>query len=244
MRILSLVHQADAGPGVFVDAVAEVGADLELCRPDRGGRPAEDLGCYDAVLCLGGGMHIDQEVAHPWLRTEKQLLLRLIELRVPLLTVCLGAQLLAEAAGASVNRASVAEIGWYQITTTEQASDDPLFADLVPGFEGFEWHSYEFALPPRAVPLAHSEQCLQAYRLGSNAWGIQFHAEVTRANVESWIDEYRSDPDAVALGIDPRHLRAETQAVIGDWNQLGRELCQRFLAAARTRRRVGRRVIG
>ena len=244
MRILSLVHQSDAGPGVFADAVAQAGADLELCRPDRGERPAEELGRYGAVLCFGGGMHTDQEDAHPWLRDEKQLLLRLIELRVPLLAVCLGAQLLAEAAGAPVRRASVAEIGWYRITTTEEAADDPLFAELVPGFAGLEWHRYEFALPAHAVPLAHSEHCLQAYRLGSDAWGIQFHAEVTRANLESWIDKYSRDPDALALGIDPRRLRAQTRAVIGDWNQLGLELCQRFLAAARIRRRVGKRVTG
>jgi GMP synthase (glutamine-hydrolysing) len=232
MTILSLVHQADAGPGVFTEAISQAGAAHELCRLDRGERPGEELGRYDAVLSFGGGMHIDQEDVHPWLREEKQLLLSLIELEVPLLTVCLGAQLLAEAAGASVGRASVPEIGWYHVTTTEQASEDPLLAEVVPGFAAFEWHSYEFELPPHAVPLAHSEHCLQAYRLGGCAWGIQFHAEVTQANVESWIDEYSSDPDALVLGIDPGRLRAQTHAAISDWNQFGLRLCQRFLAAA------------
>jgi hypothetical protein len=82
------------------------------------------------------------------------------------------------------------------------------------------------------VQLARSDACLQAYRLGDSAWGIQFHAEVTAADAERWIDDYRSDPDAVEIELDPEPLRKQTRVAIGSWNALGRGLCERFVEAA------------
>src|SRR2546421_12972438 len=107
---------------------------------------------------------------------------------------------------------------------------------LAPSFNALQWHSFERPLPSGASELARSEVCLQAYRVGEAAWGIQFHAEVSAADAEHWIDDYRSDPDAVRTAVDPEALRAETKQRIGAWNELGRELCERFIdAAAATR---------
>jgi GMP synthase-like glutamine amidotransferase len=150
----------------------------------------------------------------------------------PLLGVCLGCQLVAEAAGGRAVRAAEPEIGWFDVEVTLEAGVDPVIGPLEPSFEAFEWHSYEFPLPPGATPLACSAACLQAYRLSDSAWGIQFHAEVTWDDVEAWIGDYRSDPDSVRIGIDPEELRGQTRAAIGDWNRLGRELCGRFIEAA------------
>ena len=83
------------------------------------------------------------------------------------------------------------------------------------------------------MALARSDGCLQAFRLnGTPAWGLQFHAEVDPDALDGWIRGYRSDPDAVRLGLDPDALRAETAPRIEQWNQLGRDLCGRFLDAA------------
>jgi GMP synthase-like glutamine amidotransferase len=230
MRVLAIVHQADAGPGVFADAIGESGAKLDVwCPPESSTPPGDPLG-YDAVLTFGGAMHPDQDDRHPWLAGEKTLLAELIEREVPLLGVCLGAELVAEAAGTETQRASVPEIGWYGVRTTEEGAADPLLGPLAPGFEALEWHSYEFPLPGGAVALARSATCLQAYRVGTSAWGIQFHAEVTLEDFEAWLEDFRSDPDAAAL--DPDELRSHTRTAIADWNALGRELCARFLAVA------------
>jgi GMP synthase (glutamine-hydrolysing) len=177
-------------------------------------------------------MHADQQARHPWLADEKALLAGLLERRVPLLGVCLGAQLLAEAAGAPPRRSPEPEIGWYDVKLTDAATGDPLLAALQPGFEAFEWHSYEFPLPPEATPLAYSATYLQAYRIGESAWGIQFHAEVTGTDIEAWIDDARSDEDAVRLGLDTEALRQRTRASIGAWNELGRGLVGRFIDVA------------
>jgi GMP synthase (glutamine-hydrolysing) len=232
VRALAIVHQRDAGPGVFAEAARRRGVALERWLRAESDSPPGEPDAYGAVISFGGAMHADQEQAHPWLGEEKRLLRRLLEGGTPLLGVCLGAQLLAEAAGAPPRRASEPEIGWFEIALTDEGADDPVLGPLAPRFEGFQWHSYEFSLPAGAVALAHSQACLQAYRLGDRAWGIQFHAEVSARDAESWIDDYRSDEDAVRTGLDPAALRAQTRERIEAWNELGRGLCERFLDAA------------
>jgi GMP synthase-like glutamine amidotransferase len=229
--VLAIVHEPDAGPGVFADAIRDAGGSLEEWLITNGGQPPRDVADYDAVITLGGAMHPDQEDRHPWITREKSMLAELIAKRVPLLGVCLGAELVAAAAGAAVDRAERPEIGWRRVRTTDVAAGDPLLASLAPEFDALEWHSYAFELPPGGVALASSATCLQAFRVGDLAWGIQFHAEVRLEDFEAWVDHLREDEDAVALGIEPEHLRSQTRAAIAGWNRLGRDLCARFLAA-------------
>jgi GMP synthase (glutamine-hydrolysing) len=235
VNVLAIVYQRDAGPGVFAEAIEAAGDRLEQWLPARDPLPPRELGEYDAVISLGGAMHAHQEREHPWLAEQKQMLGRLLDAGTPLLGVCLGAQLVAEAAGAEVRRAPVPEIGWYPVEAESEAAGDRLLGPLAPSFMAFEWHSYEFSLPPGATPLGRTEACLQGFRLGAAAWAIQFHAEVARSDLESWIDDYASDPDAVAAGIDPEALAAVTRAELPGFNRLGRDLCRRFLDVARER---------
>jgi GMP synthase (glutamine-hydrolysing) len=236
MRALAIVHQADAGPGVFAKAIRERGVELDSWLRSETDSPPDGIDRYDAVLTFGGAMHVDQDNRHRWLREEKALLADLIESGVPLLGVCLGAQLVAEAAGAKPRRAAEPEIGWHRVELTPEAASDPLLAPLAPGFSAFQWHSYEFPLPPRATPLARSELCLQACRIGDVAWAIQFHAEVSAADAEAWIADYRSDEDAVRIELDAEAFLARTRAAIDAWNELGSGIAERFVEVAATRR--------
>ena len=230
MRALAIVHQADAGPGVFADEMRARGVRLDAwALPERGTAPPAEIAEYGAVLTFGGAMHADQEDRHPWLRFEKDFLAAMLDDGMPILAVCLGCQLLSAAAGGTARRAREPEIGWHEVEVTEAGAEDPVIGPLAPRFEAFQWHSYE-ALPPEgAVQLARSPVCGQAYRIGESAWGIQFHAEVTAADAGKWIDDYRSDEDAVRIGVEPEALGGETDRKITDWNRLGRELCGRFL---------------
>jgi GMP synthase-like glutamine amidotransferase len=240
VRVLAIVQQRDAGPGVFAEAIRERGAQLdEWVLPDGDDAPADPLG-YDAVFALGGAMNVDEESAHPWLAGEKELLARLLEAGPSLLGLCLGGQLVAEAAGAAPRRAAPPEIGWHRVELTDEGHADPLLGPLAPGFEAFQWHSYEFPLPPGAVALARSEVSLQSCRIGERSWAIQFHPEVSRADALTWIADYRSDADAVRIGIDPDALRIETEAKIAAFNQIGRDLCHRWLDLADARLSVPR----
>jgi GMP synthase-like glutamine amidotransferase len=232
VRVLAIVHQRDAGPGVFAEAILGAGGELdEWTLAERPQPPADPLG-YDAVLVLGGAMNVDEGDRHGWIAEEEALLRELLAREVPLLGLCLGGQLLAAAAGVQPRRAARPEIGWHPVEVTAEGEDDPLLAPLAPAFEVFQWHSYEFPLPPGAVALARSEVSLQAARIGEFAWAIQFHPEVSAVDARHWIDDYESDADAVRLGIDPTTLAIETEAKIGAFNQLGRDLCGRWLDVA------------
>jgi GMP synthase-like glutamine amidotransferase len=232
VKVLAIVHQRDAGPGVFAEAIRDAGGELdEWALAERPEPPADPLG-YDAVLVLGGAMNVDEGGRHGWIAEEKALVRELLKREVPLLGLCLGGQLLAAAAGAQPRRASRPEIGWHQVQVTPEGEGDPLLGPLAPRFEAFQWHSYEFPLPKGAVPLARSEVCLQACRLGDRAWAIQFHPEVSRADALHWVDDFDADPDAVRDGIDPAVLGPETETKINAFNQLGCELCERWLEIA------------
>jgi GMP synthase (glutamine-hydrolysing) len=236
MRVLAIVHQRDAGPGVFAEAIQEAGGRLdEWTLAERPQPPADPLG-YDAVFVLGGAMNADEGERHGWIAEEEALLRELLAREVPLLGLCLGGQLLASAAGAKPRRAARPEIGWHEVEVTAEGEADPLLAPLAPRFEAFQWHSYEFPLPPGAILLARSEVCLQAWRLGERAWATQFHPEVSRADALHWIADYEADPDAVRIGVDPIVLGRETEEKIAAFNQVGRDLCRRWLEISPTSR--------
>lgn len=231
MRVLTIVHQRDAGAGVFGDAALEHGHELVEWLPTNGPPPGADG--LDAAMVFGGAMHVDQEGDNPWMAAEKALLADLLDREVPMLGACLGAQLLAAVAGAAPRPAARPEIGWHEIELTAAGRDDPLLAPLPDRLEVFEWHSYEAPLPDGAVALASSPVCLQAYRLdGARVWGLQFHAEVTMRELNAWLDSYKGDADAVRAGVDPEALRAECALRIEASNALGRGIAARFLAAA------------
>jgi GMP synthase (glutamine-hydrolysing) len=227
VKVLSIVQERDARAGVFADAASE----LVEWMPSEGPPPALDG--VGAAMIFGGGMHADQESAHPWLRGEKQLMRELLDRGLPVLGVCLGAQLLAEVAGAPPRRTARPEIGWHRVEVRPDGAVDPLIGPLAPAFEVFLWHSYEAPLPPGAVALASTPLCLQAFRLGeARAWGLQFHSEVTATDLDAWLDGWDANEDAAASGLDPEAIRRESRRKLGAQAELGRGIARRFMAEA------------
>lgn len=223
MRVLSVVHQPDAGSGVF--------GDFPIWVPSTGEPPPP----HDALMIFGGSMHVDETAEHPWLAPEKELIRDALERDVPILGVCLGSQLLAEAAGASPDRMAEPEIGWYDIEITDAGASDPVIGPLAPSVELFEWHHYCAPLPPGAVELARTPACLQAYRIeGKPAWGLQFHAEVTRENLSRWLEGWENS-EAAGTDLDPERIRAESEERIEAQHEIGRGIAARFLEEAARR---------
>jgi GMP synthase-like glutamine amidotransferase len=186
-------------------------ASLSLGSPPR-------LASYDAVMVFGGEANVDD--AYGWLVKEKELIRHWLADGTPLLGVCLGAQLIADVAGAPVHRLPKPEVGWHQVSGDGEW--------LPKDFVAFEWHRYGFAeAPPGATELAHNDVGCQAFRLG-NAYGIQFHAEVDEPTIAGWIRDY-----GPAENVDAERLAQETEREIGRWNAFGRDVCERFLSSVR-----------
>ena len=227
MHVLSVVHGGDARAEVFAPVVGDAGHALDEWSFAWGTPPPRPLDSYDALLVFGGAMHADQDAHHPWLHEESMWLQQVLDRGTPVLGVCLGVQLLARAAGASVFRMPDGpEIGWHEVTLTEAGKGDPVVGALPPQFDALQWHHYTYELPAGALELARSPACTQAFRLGDACWGVQFHPEVTEPQLEGWIDD-KSDPPP-----NRDRLLAETRGRIGRWNELGRVLCSSFLEAA------------
>jgi GMP synthase-like glutamine amidotransferase len=236
MRILAIVNEVEAGPGVFGDAAREGGHEIVEWAAHEPARMPE-LGGYGAAMVFGGAMNVDEEHVHPWLAGEKLAIAQIAEAGIPIMGVCLGAQMLAEVLGGSASRAPRPEIGWHDVQMTPEAADDPVLGALPSRFEAFQWHSYAATPPAGAATLADSPVSVQAYRVGDRIWGIQFHAEVTEASIEAWIAE-ANDPDAERIAIDGDALLAESREKIGSWNQVGRGISERFFEFAAELRRA------
>lgn len=219
-----MTHGRSVPGGVFDQVIAEEGHELERWVVPLGGAPRAPER-YDAVLVFGGSMHPDQDEEFPWLEREADFLRAALAAHTPVLGVCLGAQMLARAAGGSVAPARTSEVGWFEIELTPAGREDPVVRSLPPRTTGFQWHHYTFDLPHGASELARSAVCTQAFRL-DGALGIQFHAEVTKEMIDAWLAEDPGDVD------DLETLRRETDLRIGEWNEVGRRLCRAFLESA------------
>jgi GMP synthase-like glutamine amidotransferase len=231
VRVLALINHAVAGPGVFADEIRRRGHQLEQWTPSDAAMP-RPLSEYGAVIAFGGGMQVDQEDRHPWLRQAFGVLGDAVDGSIPVLGVCLGAQMLGRAVGGSVGPAAAPECGWHPIQLTDAGADDPLFAGRTRTFDVFQWHSYACELPPGAVALAHSAVCLQSFRVGERAWGVQWHPEVTPGSVALWARKYRPAPGGVPVPLDLAELETTIAERMEATSADGRALCARFLAIA------------
>jgi GMP synthase (glutamine-hydrolysing) len=232
MQILGLVHEPGRCSGVFDDAAADRGDTIEEWSLASGTPPPRPLDEYGAVIVYGGVVNTHEESYHPWLREENLLMQRFLDQGVPVLGVCLGGQLIAKAAHAGIERAPESEIGWYPVELLDAAEGDPVLGRLPRRFMSYQWHYYRFDLPGGALALAENAAALQAFRLGERAWGLQFHCEVTGEMVELWIAEALRELGGAEPDFDPDRMRADTEAHIEQWNEIGREICGRFLAVA------------
>ncbi len=144
-----------------------------------------DLATIDLIIALGGPMSVNDEATLPWLISEKQFVRSAIQRGIPVLGICLGAQLIASALGATIYPGKHREIGWFDITSVPSPSHTFHFP---PTTTVFHWHGETFDLPPGAIHLAHSTACEhQAFQIGPNVIGLQFHLETTPESADAII---------------------------------------------------------
>jgi GMP synthase (glutamine-hydrolysing) len=232
VRVLSVTHGPSVPGGVFDEEVETAGHALERWVVPLGGTP-QPPSAYDAIMVFGGSMHPDQDDSFSWLGQETRFLAEALSGDVPVLGVCLGAQMLARAAGAWVGPAPEPEVGWFEIELTPAGREDPVLGTLPPRTEAFLWHHYTYAVPEGGTELARSKASTQAFRVGRAAWGIQFHAEVTLPMLEAWVAE-----EAAELPTSPDDFLEQARARIASSNDQGRALCGAFLDLASTSRRA------
>jgi GMP synthase-like glutamine amidotransferase len=190
MRVHVLQHVAFEGLGSLADLLDARGARITWTRFHAGDQ-LPSVEAIDAVIALGGPMSVNDEASLLWLVDEKRFIDAAMRRGLPVLGICLGAQLIASACGARVYPATQREIGWFPVDVAPAACARWGWPAR---FDAFHWHGETFDLPVGAQRLASTATCPnQAFQLGANVVGLQFHLEMTAAAIAAMVEHGAAD---------------------------------------------------
>ena len=225
---LVLQHVAVEGPGLLGAALQARGITLRTVHV-HAGQPVPARCDADALVVMGGPMGVYESDRYPHLDDERRLIDHTLGVGRPIIGTCLGSQLLASALGARVYKNTRKEIGWHEVELAAAAVDDALFAGAPRRFTPVHWHGDVFDLPAGAVPLASSRITPhQAYRHGRNVYGLLFHLELDRPQLDSWITAFAEE--LASERIAPAEITADADRRLADAVAVGAPLFARFAA--------------
>jgi GMP synthase (glutamine-hydrolysing) len=204
VRVLVVQHEPDAPPGQLGDAVAAAGLEADVRQPREGQALPAGVEGLAGLAVLGGAMGARDDAAFPHLAATRELIAAGAAADVPVLGICLGSQLAADALGGASRRGERGwEIGW---SPTRPAGDDPVAWALGGETPLFQWHQDTFERPAGAVPLLlGGRYAEQGFRLGS-VWAVQAHPEVDHAIVRGWLEVGNAAHELDAAGVSADDL--------------------------------------
>jgi GMP synthase (glutamine-hydrolysing) len=243
-KLLVFQHSAREPLGLLDPMLRKHGFRIRYVNFSRQPGLQPDVSRYNGLIVLGGPMNVDQADRYPHLTAEIRAIQEALRRDIPILGICLGAQLLAAALGANVRPHTVREIGWYRLHPTAAAGGDPLCRHFDGSQHVFQWHAYTFDLPPGAVHLASSPTCPnQAFRYGDRAYGFQFHPEADEELIQRWlhVPEYRVEAEASGPAHQLEHILRETHGHASQAGALSERVFEEFLGlfAWRKKMRLG-----
>ncbi len=221
------------GPGTIAAELEALSIRPTIYRVHEGDPVPEDVDDETALIVMGGPMGVYEEEKYPFIKEELSLIEKALKAGSPILGICLGAQLMARAAGARVYKGESKEIGWYGVALTEDGLKDPLLEGIGKEFTVFQWHGDTFDLPAGSTLLAKSAEFPnQLVRMGPRAYAVQFHLEVTVEMISQWLREPENvaELDTLKGVIDPLEILELTKEKIGPLNERGKRFFSRFLS--------------
>jgi len=225
---VAIRHIAFEGLGNIEPILRKAGYSLQVREAGSDDLQDNEPAEADLLVVLGGPIGAYEDDRYPFLADELRILERRLAAGRPTLGICLGAQLMARALGARVYPGPAKEIGWAPLALTEAGRASPLVH--LDGAAVLHWHGDTFDLPAGAERLASTGPCLnQAFALGPNALGLQFHGEVDGADIERWLIGHACE--IAAAGLDPRVLRADSKRHGAELREAGGRLFADWLAA-------------
>ncbi len=228
-HLLVFQHDPLEDLGVFAHVLEKQNVSFRPIRLYEGGTPTEHWEDVGALVILGGPMSVHEEERYPFLKLEKTIIRSAVKEGIPTLGICLGAQLIAAAAGAEVYQGNIKEIGWFPVSVTPDGQMDPLLGYLPGKPTVFQWHGDSFDLPKGALRLASSLYYHnQAFRIGKNIYGLQFHLEVTPAMIERWMDHYWKELAQIPY-ISPDKIQVDTDSYSRTLKYYGERFFSEFI---------------
>jgi GMP synthase-like glutamine amidotransferase len=200
MRVHWLQHAEHEDLGCIGPWLAQRGHRVRHTALHHGGElPSADE--LDWLIVMGGPMNIYEHQRYPWLIREKALIREAIKADRRILAICLGAQLLADVAGARVTENPHQEIGWFEVKKTGEVDKYGVFSDWPDQLTPFHWHGDTFSIPPGVANLMKSDACVnQAYALSPRRVGLQFHPELRLEDAQRWLATDSLEPARYVQG--------------------------------------------
>ena len=229
MKPLAVIRNDAMCPlGIVEGVLEETHHPWHYVHPWRG-EPLPDLAEIGGLIVLGGVMNADQVEEYPYLADVRSLLRTATEAEVPVLGVCLGAQLLARAYDATVHHQVQREVGFCKVETTTAGAADPLTAPYAPASLVFQFHEDHCELPAEAELLASSETVqAEAFRIG-RSYGMQFHFEVRITEITTWIDDKQPGELEDVWGTTREAMLADAEAHLETQQAAGRRTARAFV---------------
>ena len=231
-KLLVLQHVAHELLGTLNPLLKRAGFRIRYVNFARHPDAQPSLDGYDGMVVLGGPMSVNDAGRLAHLTTEMRLIEQAMTQNLPVLGICLGAQLIAKTLGAEVYPNQEKEIGWNDVTPTDAAESDPLLTEFQEREKIFQWHGDTFDIPKTSCHLAFSTLCAnQAFRYGANVYGFQFHLEVDEPMIHRWLRvlENREEIAALAGAHFPERIHGETPEHMPRLNQLSQRVFGEFI---------------
>jgi GMP synthase-like glutamine amidotransferase len=188
-KILSIQNISFETLGTLRELIKSDGYQVENIEAQKEAVP-NNAEQYAAIIILGGPMAVYDNIEY--LKREQELIRDALKLEIPVLGICLGSQLIAQAIGGNVHKGGKKEIGWSNVMLKQAGNKDLFNGIKTKNIKVFQWHGDTYDLPPEATIMASSKRYPQAFRYGSTV-GIQFHIEVNSEMIQRWAQEYSQE---------------------------------------------------
>ncbi len=223
--------------GLALRAFEPTGVPVRVFDAIEPGSPRPSLDDVSGIVMFGSSHNVDDTDAHPFLKEIRDLTREAVQRGVPYLGICLGAQVLARALDKPAPVAPAREVGFVAVRPTAAASGDRILSHYGDGDPVFQWHQDTFELPDGAELLATGDAVpMQAFRVNDVTWGVQWHFEVDRAELDLWLDAFSAEADLLATwGKSPAEVRREADDHLAVHEARGTETFRRFAEVIRER---------
>lgn len=231
-KVLVFQHVAHTILGTLNPTLKSRGLNLRYVNFERTPDEQPSVQKYNGLIVLGGHMGVYEADKYRHIKVEMQLIEEALKKEIPILGICLGAQLLAHVLGAEVRKSAEKEIGWCDVNLTDEGAKDPLFSHFKKTEKIFQLHGDTFDIPRGATHLASSDVCAgQAFKYGDKAYGIQFHLEADQAMILRWLDNPRNQEEMFKTHspFSAETIRTETEKYIAHSTDLSQKTFDKFI---------------
>lgn len=195
-KVLVFQHVANRILGTLNPTLKERGLNMRYVNFERSPEENPTIDKYNGLIILGGHMGVYEADLYKHIKVEMQLIEEALKKDIPILGICLGAQLLAHVLGSKVTKSPIKEVGWCDVELTTQGKTDPLLSHFQANEKVFQLHGDTFEIPSSATHLARSNICNgQAFRYKEKVYGLQFHLEVDEEMILRWLGNSRNQEE-------------------------------------------------